>query len=356
MGYSFSNIQIKNKGRTVDVDRVLEVLTAGKNLRKAEAGEEADIIIAIHPGKDEGWATVVSDLFDQDDQALVSFARSLSDAFQTEAMIIGCFDSDYLFLNLLDSRNDVDIWAACGHYPGKAPRRSNYNAWKDYVTDVSAFREAMRKDRVFAEECLEEVEPIISLPAKQSLQCVETAAEEAEFVCCRYMLAGDEKPDDPPRFELCRVRPLEFYLDRPNGIGFLNHGGPSRGVAVYISGEPLGRQKAEIERVELLMHGVTGEWVKVPVEMDKVELDNGLIGFYGKCPSVRIPKPIPKGLTLKKYIDMEFDRSINVYFSLRKGCLQDEQYGKIQVSLIPMQNHAGHAEIVLPLFDSLTFT
>ena len=108
MGYSVSNIQIKNKGRAVDVDRVLEVLTAGKNLRKAEAEEETDIIIAIHPGEEDGWATVVSDLFDQDDQALTGYARKLSDAFQTEAMIIGCFDSDYLFLNLLDFRNNVD--------------------------------------------------------------------------------------------------------------------------------------------------------------------------------------------------------------------------------------------------------
>lgn len=44
MGYSFSNIQIKNKGKALDTDRALEVLTAGKNLRKAEIEEEADII------------------------------------------------------------------------------------------------------------------------------------------------------------------------------------------------------------------------------------------------------------------------------------------------------------------------
>ena len=168
MGYSFSNIQIKNKGQAVDVDRVLEVLTAGKNLRKAKPEEEADILIVIHPGKDDGWTTVVSDLIDQDERELNACARRLSEAFRTEALIIGCFDSDYLFLNLLDTRNDVDIWAACGHYPGKAPRRSNYKAWKDYVTDVNAFREAMRKDRVFAEECLEEVEPILNLPTAQS--------------------------------------------------------------------------------------------------------------------------------------------------------------------------------------------
>ena len=300
MGYSFSNIQIKNKGRAVNVDRLLEVLTAGKNLRKAEAEEEADIIIAIHPGEENGWATVVSDLFDQDDEALTGYARSLSEAFQTEAMIIGCFDSDYLFLNLLDTRNDADIWSACGHYPGKAPRRSNYNAWKDYVTDVSAFRKAMRKDRVFAEECLEEVEPIISLPAKQSLQCVETAAEEADFICFRYMLAGDEKPDDLPRFELGTIRTIGYHFYEPNLITFLNHGGASRGVAVFIGGEPFDTHKAEIEKVEIQMHGSNGEWLFLPVDMKKVEYENGLKGFYGTCASVRIPKAIPDNLPSKK--------------------------------------------------------
>ena len=72
MGYSFSNIHIKNKGQAVDVERVLEVLTAGKNLRKAKPGEEADITVAVHTGKDDGWTTVVSDLIDQDDRELTA--------------------------------------------------------------------------------------------------------------------------------------------------------------------------------------------------------------------------------------------------------------------------------------------
>ncbi len=355
MGYSFYNIQIKNKGRAVDVDRVLEVLTAGKNLRTAEAEEEADIIIAIHPGEENGWATVVSDLFDQDDQALAGYARSLSDAFQTEAMIIGCFDSDYLFLNLLDSRNDVDIWAACGHYPGKAPRRSNFNAWKDYVTDVSAFREAMRKDRVFAEECLEEVDSIISLPAKQSRQCVETAAEEADFICFRYMLAGDEKSDDPPRFELRNWQPCECHFVNPNLIDFLNHGGTSRGVAVFIGGEPFDTHMAEIEKVEIQMHGPNGGWVHLPVNMKKVDAESGLKGFYGTCSSVQIPKAIPEGLPEKKRMDLEHDRKIIVRFVLRRGYWQGEPCEKIQVCLIPLANKAGQAGTVLSIDPFIPF-
>ena len=124
---------------------------------------------------------------------------------------------------------------------------------------------------------------------------------------------------------------------------------------MYISGEPLDKHKTEIEKVEIMMRSTTGEWVKMPVAMDKVELDNGLIGFYGRCPSVRIPKPIPEGLPFKKYVEMEYDRSINMCFSLREGCLQHEQYGKIQVNLIPLQNRDGYAGIVLPLFDTLSF-
>lgn len=348
MGYSFSNIQIKNKGKALDTDRVLEVLTAGKNLRKAKTNEEADIIIAIHPGEENGWATVVSDLFDQNDQALTGYARSLSDAFQTEAMIIGCFDNDYLYLNLLDASKDADIWAASGHFPGGAPRRSNYNAWKAYVTDVSAFREIMRKDRVFAEECIEELQPILAISAKQSLQCVETAADEAEFICCRYMLEEDEKPDDPPRFELHRGRPDRYNISAENLISFLNCGGSSKGAAVFIGGEPFDTHKIEIEKVELQLNGPDGKWVFHTVEMEEIRYNNGLRGFYGVCPAVRIPKPIPKGLPLRKQRNMEYDRQIIVRFSLRKTDSQHGPYGYIQVGLIPLANKEGQAGIVLP--------
>ena len=349
MGYSFTNIQLKSKGKTIDVNQVLEALIDGRKLIKAETEDEADIVIAIHPGKDRGWVTVVSDLFDQDDEETIECARILSEALQTEAIAIGCFDSDYLFMNLLDVHSSVDAWAACGHFPLLSPRRSNFSAWKHYVPDVAAFRKAMHDRYVFAEECLKEAESILALPAEQSMQSVITATEEAGFICYRYKQEEKEAASDPPRFELCSRWPVKFYFGNPNIVGFLNHGGPSKGVGVMIGGEPFDTHKAEIERVELQFHGPKGEWVFLPVEMQERIFEHDDKGFYGACPSIRIPKAIPEGLPWKKRMEMEFNHSINVRFYLRRGYRQDEPCGSIQVSLIPLENKAGQAGIVLPL-------
>ena len=122
MGYSFTNIQIRNTGEAIDRDRLVSMLTDGKKLRRVDKAEEANIIIAIIPGRESGWLTVASDLFEEDIEQTVTLAKKLSVLLQRETLVIGCLDSDYLFLNLLDDRSGTDAWASCGRYPdGRAP-------------------------------------------------------------------------------------------------------------------------------------------------------------------------------------------------------------------------------------------
>ncbi len=120
---------------------------------------------------------------------------------------------------------------------------------------------------------------------------------------------------------------------------------------MFIGGEPFDTHNAEIEKVEIQMHGSNGEWLCLPVDMKKVEFENGLKGFYGTCASVRIPKAIPENLPSKKRMNMEFDRSITVRFILLRGYRQDEPCGEIQVCLIPLANNAGQAGTVLSFFN-----
>ena len=61
-------------------------------------------------------------------------------------------------------------------------------------------------------------------------------------------------------------------------------------------GEPFDTHLAEIEKVEIQMHGPNSGWVHLPVNLKKVDAENGLKGFCGTCSSVRIPKAIPEGL------------------------------------------------------------
>ena len=162
------------------------------------------------------------------------------------------------------------------------------------------------------------------------------------------MLAGDEKNDDPPRFEFFLGRPNRYSISQPNFINFLSHGGSSKGIAVFIGGEPFDTHKVEIDKVELIFRNQSGELQRMKVEMNEVEFKNGLKGFYGTCPSMRIPKAVPESLPWKKRYDMESNRSIRMSLSLRQGSSQHGPYVEIQVSLIPLQNNAGQVGVVLP--------
>ena len=349
MGYSFTNIQIRNTGEAIDCDRLVSVLTEGKRLRRVDKAEKADFIIAIIPGRDGGWLTVASDLFEEDDEQTIALAKKFSILLQRETLVIGCFDSDYLFLNLLDDRSGTDAWAACGHCPGgRAPRRSSYTAWKDYVDDMQAFKKAMRLNSAFAEDCLEKLEPILSLPVSQGRICVELAVEDETARCFCFVPEEDEGEREPPRFSTGRTRPIFYYFDRDNVVGFLNEGGPSRGVGVFFCGPVVDRRLVEVESASIQTRAPDGSWTFAPVEIKELPTKDGRRWLGGTAPEVPIPKAVPKGLPWKKTMDMEFERGINVRFKLvcKTDVLRDEKQ-LLQVTVMPLENSAGQCGCVL---------
>lgn len=172
MGYSFSNIQLKKNGAfsSQKADALAFLTTMGKGLSLTENRDEADLGLTVVWNDESPWIAVVSDFFDEDPPALLAAAKTLSRQMSTTALAIYCYDSDYLFLNLIDAPKNVDIWANCGTFPdGSVPRRSSFYAWRRYVNDVDAFSDAMREERAFAEECLYDVEPMLALPSSQSI-------------------------------------------------------------------------------------------------------------------------------------------------------------------------------------------
>ena len=166
MGSWFSNLQIRltEPEHPFAADRIADLLTQTLDLSLTDKND-ADIAITILIPENSQWLTVTSDLIDGNTDSLLHAAKNISEELKTEVLAISCFDSDYLFLNLIDFQNELDAWASCGRYPdGKAPRKSNFNAWKTHVSDASAFRRIMRAKYILAEECLSAIEPLLSLP------------------------------------------------------------------------------------------------------------------------------------------------------------------------------------------------
>ena len=116
MGYSFSNLQVRNEDGRIQPEQVLDVLLAGQHLTKAEQADRADGMIAFGAKTGSPWFTVVSGLFDEDPEQSVSLARELSGKLGTAVLAVSGLDSDYLFLNLHDAAHSVDARASCGRF------------------------------------------------------------------------------------------------------------------------------------------------------------------------------------------------------------------------------------------------
>ena len=350
MGYSFANIQIRKlSGTAPDAEQIAGILTAGRKVAEAAEGEAADIVIDILQETDSPWITVVSDLFDEDNEECIRSAGQLSGALQTQALAVYCFDSDYLFLNLLDAEKGTDAWAACGHFPlGKAPRRSNFSAWKNDVTDVSALRQVMQKHYVFAEECLEGLTDILSLPVSQSGRCMDSAAPASGVRRFRYRLTEAFEPGKLPVF-ICDFPSVSYAFGTDNIVSFSSKGGASRGVGVFFGGPCLASRLVEIESVSIEQQDGRGGRTKLPVYLKQTAFKSGQTGWYCELPEVSIPQAVPSGLPWKKAMDLRFQKMINVRFRLLRTFRAEyaERLGELRIALIPLKNFPGQDSVIL---------
>lgn len=350
MGVSFNNIQLRISG-TFDSEALVARLTADKGLTPVENMNEADIRIMVMKQPGSQWVTIASDMFDADPETADSTSRDLAHAFGTAVLVVGCFDSDYLYLNLFDPAYNVDVWAATGRFPGeRAPRRSNFVRWQGYVTDVERFRQVMRQHRVFAEECLPDVARLLNIPVEQLLCLPEDDIAGTE--ACVFFFRTDSSTDmtEPPRFEV-RTYDLHYHLGaEPVLVSFINVGRASGGVGVAFGGPCFDRHKVRIERIHFQTHDRKGGWVFTPVELRETTDANGQAWMYGECPFLRIPEAIPDKLPPRAKWEKEFQRTITVRFSagnhphkLREIDTDDDMY----IVLIPLANKSGQKGVCL---------
>lgn len=349
MGYSFANIQIrKTDGKDTDAQRIADILTSGKKLTAVPEGESADILIDVLSDSESPWITVVSDLFDEDSEQCVLFAKLLSEKLKTPTIAIYDFDSDYLFLNLLDAEKATDAWAACGRFPfGRAPRRSNFSAWRGYVPDTEAFRKVMRGPYTFAEECLEGAAQMLSLPVSQSARCMESAPLHG-IQRFRYRLAEAPETGKQPEFFLTHW-PISYGFGSANILSFSNEGGASRGVGVFLGGPCLESRLVEIESVFICQEYFGAERMELPLQLKQTTFRSGQTGWYCELPDFPIPPAAPRNLPWKKAMRMEFQRQITLRFRLLRTFRAEtaDRLGELRVTLIPLKNFPGQDSAIL---------
>ncbi len=349
VGRWFSNIQIRcDKEDEMRYVSKIKELFEEENAISETCKENADIEIILYRPEESKWISVYSDLIEENPEVLHEKAKRFSEKLNAETIMISCMDSDYLCMNLIDPKNQVDTCISCGNTMFESEQhKNNYEEWKSYVDDVEAFKNALTAEYAFKEECLYNVAPLFSLTALQSINCVPDNTSVYKYYY-KYMKKNAE--NRPTKF-ICDNPQLNYHADGGvNVASFINRGEASNGIAVCLSGISINKRQLEVKSICIQMHDKTGEWMQIPIELERRELEDGRCELYGECTQIHIPAAVSEGFPSKKKREEEFMRSIAVRFTLedkRKINEADETLEDIYVTIIPLKNTSGRCEIVL---------
>lgn len=346
MGSWFSNLHIRKQNGLTEaaILQQLREMIVSQQYIAVESAEEADGCFAVLTDEKSGWYSVYSDHFSFADPELYqAYAMPISERLQTDVLGIYCFDSDYLFLNLINAAENQDAWAGVGSAAGLGiNRRTNLKAWQNKTGDYDHFRECIRKKYVCAEMVLSDISACIQLPFEYSAASYEYL-EELELwdktVRLYFKLPESTETREPPQLQP-RSYPLQpCKLDHPEIVTFLSAGGASKGLSVIFSGAYVEQEEITFSEVELIKSG-KGHRESTPISLQKVQLADGHWVYYSHVPDYRILQKADDRLTGAKSVQAENEREITVRFVAHGN---PRKVLDITVFLIPDENPAGQA-------------
>lgn len=344
MGSWFSNIHIR-KCEAVTEESVAEyvskLLTAQQYL-PAASESDADGAVAIICDENDPWISVYSDLLSfEDPKQFEKIAAPLSARLHTDVLGISCFDSDYLYLNLINSDEKTDAWIGIGSASGLGiKRRSGLAAWKNKVNDFAAFSKAAKEKYVFAEEFLSEAELCLGLPSIQSSASYEYLKDFELDKNARYFyykLPEEMKAKDPAKLVPHTYSGMPCFLDKPSIVNGINIGGESRGLSVYFIGPYVENDEITFSDV-CFVKWKNDRTESVPFELTKIQLSDGQWAYYYHDPGFKIPPKVDDRLPMSKQIRVESEHSIIVRFVPHGN---PRRILDITVVLVPDKNPEG---------------
>lgn len=316
MGSWFSNLHIRRTENIEPsaVDLALTEMMTAANYLPAENAAEADAAVAIL-GTDSEWISVYSDCFEFGEPKLFQdIARPISERLHTDVLGIACFDSDFVFMNLINPEQKLDAFARIGGGYG-VKRRSNFNAWKNNVTDIDAFKRcAAENEYAFAEEFLMDTAQYTGLNEELAISSYDTIGELELPAQKRYLYfkLPDTVERVPPKLILYMASGGSCADGKQSMIYVLNVGGASRGLSVFFIGQYI--ENDEISFSDLYLETVH-EGTRTPFELKKVRLIDGRSAYYYNAPEYKIPEAVKDGLSWMKKFKEESKREIKVVFT-----------------------------------------
>lgn len=320
MGNWFSNISIRSNGYITmdDVARYLSGLASDRQYSPVSSAQEADGGFAIFRASGAGWFTVCSDLISLEDPGVFTeLAAPMSAALRTDVLGISCYDSDYLWLNLVNAAEKTDAWIGIGSAAGLGiRRRSGLNAWKKKVEDFSRFSELAKENYICAEEFLGRAAACLGLPVQQGCACYEYLGEPEPEKPVQYLyfkLPENEKNREPTRLVPHMYSGMPCFLGKPACVDGVNVGGPSRGLSVYFLGPYVEHDEITFSDV-CFVKSKPNSSESIPFELEKIQLPDGQWAYHYHDPGFRIPPRVKEGLPPMKQLRANCENSIIVRF------------------------------------------
>ena len=347
MGSTFSNISIRRKP-LLTVETVAEslstILMDRGFIRASE--KSADISFAVFSLPSSQWFTVCENgmLFDDFNDQL-DIANQLSTKLNSDTLRISCFDSDYLFLNLLNPQKKLDAWASVGSRAGlDIRRRTGLSAWKAHISDISAFKQALKRQYVFAEELLEEISAELNLPYQQSFSVFDYLTETLPIGAITYLyfsMPAIQASTEPPMLSHYTYELTPCTSGHPTVVSCINKGGAGKGVEIFIMGKCIEHYDITFTEVTLAYWNRAKQQNHIPVILEKREMPDCSIGYYGVVKNFLIPEKVSTSLPQAVQSKKESDPS----FWFR--CVPQYNHSssvKIKIVVRPIQNPDGAVE------------
>ena len=338
MGLFYSNAHIL-KTEDFGKEAFLSVLNDGlkaQGFQPAASRESADLTVSLFDAGGK-WLTIWSDgIVFYDDGAIRDVCRPLSERLSTDVVTVSCFDSDMLVLNRINQRQGIEAWAKVGQDPDvRTPAK-----WKGLVDNVDAWKAALKKRQVFAEEAMEDLEPMLGLEPGQGRLCDDLIPDElADKVSnLYYSLSAAEKDNDLPRLTISQSSLMPCPMGESTFITAVNNGGASKGLTVAFSG-------SYVEKEEIRFRDVQLEWgfneplrKIIPLELEKRQGRDGRWFYAADIKDFAIPEGVKKGLPPIKAQWEEFYRSFGLRFTPEGN---PRKRLDIMVHFVPSKNNEG---------------
>ena len=321
MGNWFSNLHIR-KNDSLNTDIILELLSKNmfsQNYSVASSPSEADISYAIITSNNSNWFSVYSNAFSfEDPESLKQTANPLSESLKTNILGISCFDSNYMYLNLINNNTGMDAWLSVGSTTGFGiKRRNNLSVWKKVVSDTEKLKEISKKPYLLIEDSLSDLELLLNLPAKFSgisYEDFEDNYSDTNVTHLHFKAPNKPQTIEPPKF-ICTLLGHRHCVNESCEMGFLNIGGASKGFKVYFIGDFVENDELTFTDVYIRVKNTRlFGYVMLKFKPKKIRLSTGEWVYYFHAPNFRIPPKIDEDIPRLDQARQQGDRTISLHY------------------------------------------